>query len=229
MGPRGRAVTRGAGAAAIVLLAGSLLPFWTRWYVGPNSERGYADTLWEAAGQLPAARREIDSDAELFAQYRADGVATAILFAVTAAVGWGVYRWQRTGAAGWGWGVAGITAVAAVVVVAVVVVGRTANLRPVHVLPLVLLLGYSLLLVLAEPVDAEPGQPSGEIDRLVGLKRRGVLLPSHRPRRRRAWFARPPAPADDAPTEPLDRLVAAKQRISPPAGVPDVAPDRRET
>ena len=235
MSPRGRAAIRAAGAPVLVLLAGSVLPIWTRWHVGLHSDLGLSATLWEAARGFMANVRDVESNAELWALHRGNGLVFLTLLAAAGVAGWRVLRWQRSGAAGWEWFfLAGGLAAGALVL------GSAEDVRGHHLLTFLLLVAYVVGLALAGRPRAvpEPGTEPEAIDRLVDLKRRGVLLPRYRLRRRRAaGIAKRRADDEVLPVGELNRLVALKHRIGLSAGTvvgghaaePHGAPDRGGT
>src|SRR5215210_7426152 len=74
-------------ASVIVFLAGSFLPLWTVWWIGPLETTGEPTILWRAIGNLSLCLRETGNGAELWRLQENNVVFTTILVLISVAVG----------------------------------------------------------------------------------------------------------------------------------------------
>ena len=205
-----------AEAALLVLLAGAMLPIWSRWYVTSTEPWSHFTSLWDALIGAEANRHRLNSDAKLLALHGGNVAKVIGLLAIAVAVGCAVSRFRRTWAAVWGWGLL----VGIVLVIGLVVI-FAGSLRNEHLIPAILVTIYAAALLVAWACDddSEAIEPSGNtIDRMIKLKRGGILLSRgrfHRERRPNRLAINGPACTSDSQ---LDRLVARKQQFGLSSG-----------
>jgi len=211
---RSRALAWAVGAAFTVLLASSFLPLWDRWYVHLSGEKKYASSAWKVIRSLPDNRRDIESFADLWAMHAINMAKVLALVIISIAASCCVFQLRRSRSLKWL-----VPLLFGTIATCAVGLARADRFEAEHWISPFVLAFFALLLFVEHETDADAPDmkvPDEAINRLLALKNEGSLLGRGRARvrqRARMWPITV-SPPESTATEPLDRLMLAKRRLT---------------